>query len=400
MRLSALLNSRRILRLQLFAAIVTGFSLSLVPLDMNALNPLGDPIASWQASAAFAKGVKTQDMPAVAPSYGSIDFNSKTPAAQKNNNVDPASVGHSTMTIKVSPSLLQGGAVRSGITGGAQSKPVLEGNILRETAPDDVFAAAGIAQTDVVQKKPKPAKVSEDVYRSWLSKTHPQFSLKIQSLDPMQVLELKGQWDKADRTLKNLGIPHTTIGAGQLAGTDLSRTKVLVVNCAGTLNRNALQGIRDFVARGGYLLTTDWALDNMLRQTFPGFVEWNKGKSKGNVVDAQVVMPDREFFQGTVSNASWKLDEESQTVRVLRPDVVKVLAVSRDLAPLDPDRKGILAVAFPFGNGKVLHMVGHFDNNSLPFFPRHLPDPAPVIGIGLRQALAANFVLAGLQRGK
>lgn len=379
-RIEAFLNSRQILRMHLVAAVLTGFSLSIMPVST-------DPIASWQASAAFAKGAKTQDMPVVAPSYASAE---KTASR-----VEP---GRSTMILNVKPPTLQGNAARSGTTGGADSKPLLEGNVLRETAPDDAFAAAGIAQTDAVQKKPKPARVEQDVYRGWLSKTHPQFSIKLQSQDPIEVIEIKGQWDKADHTLKNLGIPHMTIGSGQLKNIGLERTKVLVVNCAGKLDRNALQGIRDFVMRGGYLLTTDWALDNMLRQTFPGFVEWNKGKSKGNVVDAHVVLPEREFFQGTVSNASWKLDEESQTVRVLRPDVVKVLAVSRDLTPLDPDRQGILAVAFAFGKGKVLHMVGHFDNNSLPIFPNRLPDPAPIIGIGLRQALAANFVVAGLER--
>lgn len=391
------MNSRHILRMHLVAAVLTGFSLSVVPVSIGSSGAfdvigLSDPIASWQASAAFAKGVKTQEMPAVAPSYA--------PGSSETSKGFSKDHGRSTMILNVKPPTLQGNAARSGTAGSAEEKPLLEGNVLRETAPDDAFAAAGIAQTDAVQKKPKPARVEQDVYRAWLSKAHPQFSLKIQSQDPIEVIEIKGQWDKADHTLKNLGIPHTTIGAGQLNNIGLARTKVLVVNCAGTLDRNALQGIRDFVVRGGYLLTTDWALDNMLKQTFPGFVEWNKGKSKGNVVDAHVVLPEREFFQGTVSNASWKLDEESQTVRVLKPDVVKVLAVSRDLAPLDPDRQGILAVAFSFGKGKVLHMVGHFDNNSLPIFPNRLPDPAPVIGIGLRQALAANFVVAGLERGR
>ena len=331
-------------------------------------------------------------MPSVAPSFSSSSFQ-----PSQGVEVNGSSVGHNSMMLKVKTPTLQGNAIREGTTGSAQDKPMLEGNVLRETVPDDAFAAAGIARTDAMEKKPKPARVDQDVYRAWLSKTHPQFSLKAQTVDPIEVLELKGQWDKADRTLKNLGIPHTTIGAGQLDRTGLSRTKVLVVNCAGTLDRESLQAIRDFVMRGGYLLTTDWALDNMLRQTFPGYVEWNKGKSKGNVVDAQVVLPDRELFQGTVSNASWKLDEESQTIRVLKPDAVRVLAVSRGLAPLDPDRLGILAVSFAFGKGKVLHLVGHFDNNSLPLLPRHLPDPAPIIGIGLRQALAANFVVSGLE---
>lgn len=359
------------------------FCLSLVLLS---------PLASWQSLAASAKGPsKPQSMPTVAPSFN--DSNARSVS-------DSESVGRSSMMLKVKSPTLQGSASRQGTTDSAQDKPLLEGNVLRETAPDDAFASAGIARTEPMQKKPKPARVEQDVYKAWLSKTHPQFSLKAQSLDPIEVLEVKGQWDKADHTLKKLGISHMTIAAGQLNRTGLAKTKVLVINCAGTLGRDSLQAIRDFVVRGGYLLTTDWALDNMLRQTFPGYVEWNKGKSKGNVVDAQVVFPDRELFQGTVSHASWKLDEESQTIRVLKPDVVKVLAVSRDLAPLDPDRQGILAVAFSFGKGKVLHMVGHFDNNSLPIFPNRLPDPAPVIGIGLRQALAANFVVAGVERGR
>jgi len=66
--------------------------------------------------------------------------------------------------------------------------------------------------------------------------------------------------------------------------------------------------------------------------------------------------------------------------------------LSRD----DPDRRGILAVTFTFGRGHVLHLVGHFDNNATLAFGNMLPDPAPEIGISLRQALAANFLVAGL----
>ncbi|MBX9948197.1 MAG: hypothetical protein K2Y39_03445 [Candidatus Obscuribacterales bacterium] len=388
-----------------------------IVLSLASIALLAPSLPSLSSSALAKSASKTASMPTVAPSFtsgrggsgvsenaspGSVGSTADSvdaafPDVNVNGQADQG-IGHSTMMMKVKPPTLQGNAVRESTAGSALNKPLLEGNVLRQTAPDDAFAAAGMARTDVMLKKPKPARVEKDVYRAWVSKAHPQFSLKAESTDPTEVVEVKGQWDKADRTLKNLGIQHTTIGAGQLNPVILAKAKVLVINCAGKLERSSLQAIRDFVARGGYLLTTDWALDNMLRQTFPGYVDWNKGKSKGNVVDAHVVLPEREFFQGTVSNASWKLDEESQTVRVLRPDAVKVLAVSRDLATLDPDRQGILAVTFSFGRGKILHLVGHFDNNSLPFLPLHLPDPAPIIGIGLRQAMAANFVIAGLER--
>ncbi|MBC7998293.1 MAG: hypothetical protein IAF58_10135 [Leptolyngbya sp.] len=331
-------------------------------------------------------------MPSAAPSFNNRAKNAASVVGETD------VVGRSTMTVRTKNPDLQSdtaGSVKSGTS-------FLEGGVMRVTGAtsNDAFAAAGIALTEPITRKPKSARVDQDTYRAWLNKTHPQFSLKVASVNPIEVLEIKGQWDKSDRTLNNLGIPHTTIGAGQLSGIGLDRTKVIVINCAGKLPRNSLQGLRDFVARGGYLLTTDWALDNMLTQTFPGFVVWNGGKSKGNVVDAAVAFPEKEIMRGTVSNASWKLDDESHTVRILKTDAVKVLAVSRDLVGLDPDRQGILAVVFSFGRGKVLHLVGHFENNALPLFPRNLPDPAPLIGIGLRQAMAANFVVAGVERDR
>lgn len=330
-------------------------------------------------------------MPSAAPSF-------QNKANKGEISAETDMVGRSTMTVRTKNPDLQSDTTSSA----RPNSNFLEGGVSRITGAtaNDAFAAAGIAHTEPITRKPKSARVDQDTYRAWLNKTHPQFSLKLSSTNSLDVLEVKGQWDKSDRTLNSLGIPHTTIGAGELARFGLERTKVIVINCAGKLPRNSLQGLRDFVARGGYLLTTDWALDNMLTQTFPGYVVWNGGKSKGNVVDAAVTFPDKEIMRGTVSNASWKLDDESHTVRVLKPDAVSVLAVSRDLIALDPDRQGILAIAFPFGRGKVLHLVGHFENNALPLFPRNLPDPAPLIGIGLRQAMAANFVVAGLDRQK
>jgi len=68
------------------------------------------------------------------------------------------------------------------------------------------------------------------------------------------------------------------------------------------------------------------------------------------------------------------------------------LARSRQLMRQDPSQKGILALAFSFGKGKVLHLVGHFDNNSKSAFTNMLQDPSPNIVISLRQAIATNFI--------
>jgi len=76
-----------------------------------------------------------------------------------------------------------------------------------------------------------------------------------------------------------------------------------------------------------------------------------------------------------------------------------VLAVSPTLAKDDPDGQGILAVVFPFEKGYVMHMTAHFDRSQSGSGDQ-IDDPAPVIGIGLRQAIAINFVVAGLSGTK
>jgi hypothetical protein len=238
--------------------------------------------------------------------------------------------------------------------------------------------------------------VPAQAFRAWIEKAHPDFALIVSKCASGDVVEVKGHWDDAGKTLNKLGIPSTKIGAGELRDYPLEHAKVLIINCPGAIPRPSFQRIRDFVAGGGYLLTTDWALDYMLDKTFPGYVTWNRKKNKRDMYDAEVMHPDPVLFSYTVRNAQWRLDEDCHLLSVLKPDVVRTLVRSRALA--GEDAEGVLAVTFPFGRGHVLHLVGHFGNNPVAFhFGDSLPDPAPVIGISLRQTIAANFVFAGLK---
>lgn len=234
------------------------------------------------------------------------------------------------------------------------------------------------------------------VFQGWLQNTHPQFFASASRYSNESVIEVKGEWDDAARTLRALNINHTSIRRGKLKDLDLRGARVLVVNCAGEVPRESMQKIRDFVMSGGYLLTTDWALDGCLQKVFPGYASWNGGRSRTPIVDARLVDKQTSLVANTVSLAGWKLDDAAHTIRVLNQSAVKVLAVSSQLANEDPDRAGILAFTFAFGRGRVLHMIGHFDNNAAFVFTDSLPDPAPQIGIALRQALAANFIVEGL----
>lgn len=243
------------------------------------------------------------------------------------------------------------------------------------------------------------------VFKAWIDKTHPQFALSAEKNQPGRVLNVKGQWDDSSKPMRSLGIKHLSIREKDLRTISFDGVRVIIINCAGEIPRDALQRLRDFVGRGGYLITTDWALENTTAKAFPGFICWS-GEKTGNVItDAYVLDPDPVLFNGVpVRRATWKLDRGSQQIKVLNPQRVRVLARSSKLGSIDvnalayPDRSyaGALATLFTFGRGKVLHIISHYDNNADSFRANTLPDPVPEIGISLRQALLTNFIVEAL----
>lgn len=243
------------------------------------------------------------------------------------------------------------------------------------------------------------------VFRSFVEKNHPGFLLSAEN-DPEKLVLIKGQWDESSKPLRSLGLKFKSTKAKELDRISLDQCKVLVIDCAGEVPRGALQKIRNFVAQGGYLLSTDWTLQNVLERAFPEFIHWNRDNTEGVITDAFIVDQQSELLSGLEGRFfTWKLDRMSQCVRIVNPNKVRLLARSSKLARLDPQLRvlpdpllaGGLALEFTLGRGKVLHLVGHFDNCSNSFRPLVLPDPAQGAGISLRQALAANFIVQGLK---
>jgi len=278
------------------------------------------------------------------------------------------------------------------ITGGVSSATMRASARQRPNRGLDGMAAQFLQQAPYLDQA-KTTTVQPALFKAWLERSHPGQSAQFTKTT---VVEVKGKWDDCGHILRNFGLPSTKITQDKLPQTDLSGSKILVINCGCELSEASIQCVRQFVAKGGYLLSTDWALDSCLKKAFPGYVEWNGCDTEDRVVDAVVVDQDPILLAGVPHVAHWKLEDKSQIVRVIRGKSVQVLARSRDLMRLDADQLGILALSFPFGEGRVLHLVGHFDNNANLSFNTALPDPAPIIGIGLRQAIATNFIMAAL----
>jgi len=134
-----------------------------------------------------------------------------------------------------------------------------------------------------------------------------------------------------------------------------------VVNCPGNVSPTAIAQIRDFVAAGGTLFTTDWALRNIIEPAFPGTIEYNDRSTGDEVVRIEVVEADSPYLAGVLdgeNDPQWWLEGSSYPIRVLAAEQVRVLIRSRELG----ERYGeeAVAVVFPYGKGEVFHMISHY----------------------------------------
>jgi len=279
------------------------------------------------------------------------------------------------------------------ITGGVSSANFRTANTMNRGTDGH---AAAIMQQAPFLGQPHDSTVQPGTFKAFLDRN---YSGQVAGFGKTTVVEIRGRWDDCGHIIHNFGIPLTKIASAALPKADLSKTKIMVVNCGAEFDGESLGVVRDFVAHGGFLLTTDWALDSCLQKAFPGYVAWNGGYTDNNIVDAVVVDRDPDMTKGIPKVGFWKLEDKSQTVQVVRPLAVQVLVRSRALMQREPSQLGILALTFPYGDGQILHLVGHFDNNTDKASNSALHDGAPIIGIALRQALAANFIMAAGRDG-
>jgi len=327
------------------------------------------------------------------------------PEAQDTTIMDDDAAGHMHRGAN-GAALLQGNA--TAVRTAAQSVEPTSSEVSAERAQ----RVAAVQRIDAeafrfLQMAPTNIVTPPAVFRAFLEQTHPEFDLNGAANNADSILVIRGQWDDSTKPLHSFGLKFDSIKPKDLPEHSLSKYKVVIVDCAGEMPKEAIKKISDFVDYGGYLLSTDWSLQNTLELAFPNILQWNRDNCDGQITDAFILDTDSPLLAGLNGRRfTWKLDKLSQCVRILNPARVHMIARSSRLSLQDPQLgvlpdpllAGGLALEFSFGRGKVLHLVGHFDNCSTSFRVQNLPDPAPGAGISLRQVIAANFIIEALKQ--
>lgn len=167
-----------------------------------------------------------------------------------------------------------------------------------------------------------------------------------------------------EKILSVLKVPYNLVSPDSvnLSEFNFGDANLVFVNCAGAaLNRKGLSKIEEYVRIGGKLVTTDWAVENVVEKIFPGTIRRIGHIQTGDeVVEIQ---PKSDMgakligldYEG--AKPKWWLESSSYPIEIINPAIVASLIESEELQKKYNSK--YIAVAFPWHKGAVLHFVSH-----------------------------------------
>ena len=200
-----------------------------------------------------------------------------------------------------------------------------------------------------------------NIARNRMATEAPLAAEALAAIQESDIVVVTGCYDHVERVLGALDVPYQTVGPGLLRQVRLRPDQMVVVNCPGKLTGPEIVQIRDFVAAGGTLFTTDWALRNVIEPAFPGYIEYNDNATTDDVVRIDVVDTNSPYLQGVLDSdddPQWWLEGSSYPIRIIDADRVRVLIRSRELGEKYGEEP--VAVVFEYGKGEVFHMISHY----------------------------------------
>lgn len=182
----------------------------------------------------------------------------------------------------------------------------------------------------------------------------------LDDLTKNDIVVINGTYDHIGQVLNSLKIPFVEIDQSQLISAKLEPHQTVFVNCASGFSPDMARKLATFVEAGGQLITTDWALLNVIQVAFPNTIAYNERATADEVVRVEVVDKQDSVVLGFLDEKAapvWWLEGSSYPIKVLNPEKVKVLIKSKELK--EKYGEEAVVVRFNHGKGTVYHMLSH-----------------------------------------
>jgi hypothetical protein len=244
-----------------------------------------------------------------------------------------------------------------------KAAPFVEGPNSNDVYPgaakgDDAAGAGG----NYDQMK-KAYQASANLIKDELQATKKEDLATLEQISEADVLVVPGTYDRIQDVLSLVGIKFKVVEARSFDRIELHPSQTVFINCPGTGFSDAgLDRIKYFVRDGGLLVTTDWALRNVIERAFPGTIAYNERSTTDDVVKIKVIDASHPYLQGLMTSGDaeplWWLESSSYPIKILAPGKVKVLVTSSEM-----ERKygeSTIVCTFARGKGEVLHLTSHY----------------------------------------
>jgi len=212
------------------------------------------------------------------------------------------------------------------------------------------------------KKMEQAYKASSKILEKRMAKERPMDLEILQKVKDSSIIIVAGSYDRVETVLDMIKVPYVLIQPEEVSQIELTPDQILIINCPGNIYDDALTKVKDFVKRGGFLFTTDWALLNILEKIFPELVKYNQRPKGDDCVAVQVVDKSNKFLEGLFKadeEPIWWLESSSYPIEIIDKKNVKVLVTSKEMEQKYGEAP--IVISFNFGDGgTVLHMTSHY----------------------------------------
>ncbi len=186
-----------------------------------------------------------------------------------------------------------------------------------------------------------------------------------QRLSRENIVVVSGAHDKIEKVLDGYEWPYTLVSREELLLRGHPKARILFINCSNkppAVQANKLaELVKKFLARGCWVVTSDWSVEPYLTAAFPTYVQvvGAQRSQRDTTVAVEPATDDRLLAGvfGRGAESEWWLEDTTTMVRLVN-DKATMLVTSEDMRRRYGS--GVVAFKFAHGAGVVIHLVGHF----------------------------------------